>query len=249
MSTKNKSEITIEKDKTVEDLLKIQREDMEKMYARPMVEGGRHIYKALFEIQKVIHNAIKDSENKYHNSSYASLNAVLEAVKGPANDHGILINHRSGKDVFGQYEQTKLIHVESGEYVESRVYFEIENKNMQGVKGAITYARRADLEQMFCIASDDDDGNSTVNPREMADTQETQSGGDDFYSYVIPFGKYKGKSFMDISLSDAENYGAFLIRSAGDKGLNKQAKTFISMVSSRMGIEKNTYNNENDVRM
>jgi hypothetical protein len=119
----------------------------------------KNISKALLEAQKKIENATKDGKNPHFKSKYATLESVLDAVKTIANECGVVIVQGNESDQFGQYVGTKLIHGESGECIESKVYLVLDKNNMQGLGSAITYARRYGLAAMFAIGQDDDDGN------------------------------------------------------------------------------------------
>lgn len=118
----------------------------------------KNIAKALLDAQKKIENATKDAKNPHFRNNYATLESVLEAVKGVANGVGIVIVQTGGKDQEGHFIETKLLH-ESGEEIASKVYLVLDKMNMQGLGSAITYARRYSLAALFAIGQDDDDGN------------------------------------------------------------------------------------------
>lgn len=123
----------------------------------------KNIIKALIETQKNIENAVKDHTNPAFKSKYATLEAVLSAVKPEANKNGLVIVQTAGKDAEGHYVETKLYH-ESGESFESRVYLVLDKATMQGLGSAITYGRRYGLAAIFAIGQEDDDGNAASQP-------------------------------------------------------------------------------------
>jgi hypothetical protein len=116
----------------------------------------KSIVKALLEAQKKIENARKNANNPHFKSRYATLEAVLDAVKGELNQNGIIIAQTCGKDPEGHFVETKLIH-ESGESLESRIYLVLERQTMQGYGSALTYGRRLSLASLVALGAEEDD--------------------------------------------------------------------------------------------
>lgn len=71
--------------------------------------------------------------------------------------------------------------------------------------------------------------------KRSSNTQTTHVAGG---SYVVQFGKYKGKAFDSIPLLEAHNYAGYLLESAGRDGkpLSKLADEFISAVNARQPL-------------
>lgn len=120
------------------------------------------VSQALLVAQKKIKNAKKDSKNPHFKNVYSSLESVLDAVKEAANSSGILLVQTNDKDEKGHYVLTRLIHAESGESIDSRLYLLIAKNDMQGLGSALTYARRYELMSMFGITGEDDDANAST---------------------------------------------------------------------------------------
>lgn len=118
----------------------------------------KDLVNALLRIQKTIQNASKDSKNPHFKSTYASLESVLDAIREPAIENGVLFIQTSGKDAEGHFLETRLIH-NTGQEIVSKLYLLIDKLNMQGLGSAITYARRYSLTSIFGIGQEDDDGN------------------------------------------------------------------------------------------
>jgi hypothetical protein len=116
----------------------------------------KNIVKALLEAQKKIENARKNANNPHFKSRYATLEAVLDAVKVELNQNGIVIAQTCGKDPEGHFVETKLIH-ESGEQIESRIYLVLERQTMQGFGSALTYGRRLGLASLVALGAEEDD--------------------------------------------------------------------------------------------
>lgn len=122
------------------------------------------IHKKLLEFQKKGITLKKDGVNPHFRSSYVTLNEVLDKVKGPLNEAGIVIvqavdtvDGPMGEQVAGL--RTALVDTEDDTHVNSFVPF-VNTPDMQKLGGAITYARRYALIAMLGLEDEDDDGNT-----------------------------------------------------------------------------------------
>ena len=120
------------------------------------------IYESLLKLQSELPKAINDSNNPAWKSKYISLQQLLNLVTTTIHKNGFCIITKSGKDEFGHFCETMLVH-STGEAIASRQYLELGSKvNMQGIGAANTYARRTGLMQLLGITSydqNDDDAN------------------------------------------------------------------------------------------
>lgn len=126
---------------------------------------------AFIKAQSQMGKAVKKTDNPYHDSKYADLETVLDAVTGVFNDNGFALMQVGGADETGKFVLTKLIHT-SGTSFESKVYLidqipDKKNKtcwplDMQQMGSAITYAKRFGVQALTGLATEDDDGNSTM---------------------------------------------------------------------------------------
>lgn len=116
--------------------------------------------KALLQAQKGIQAVEKDSANPHFKSRYASLTAVLQAVKDPLNEAGLLITQSVGSadGNGGLIVTTRLTHAESSEWIETSVPIPLEQHTAQKVGSASTYGRRYGLTSLLGLAEADDDG-------------------------------------------------------------------------------------------
>lgn len=121
------------------------------------------IYKKLLEFQKLGISIKKNSVNPHFKNEYADLNEVLDKVKNPLNDLGIVIIQRPMQNALGGYLETILHDTEDETQVESETPFE-NVTDMQKLGGAITYAKRYSLVAMLALEDDDDDGNKASTP-------------------------------------------------------------------------------------
>jgi len=121
------------------------------------------IAKALAAAQREIGVAVKDATNPHFRTKYADLQAVDEACRPALSKHGIAISQgTSYLDGFVAVT-TRLMHAESGEYIESTLHIAPGKHDAQGVGSAITYARRFGLSALAAVpAGVDDDGEAAV---------------------------------------------------------------------------------------
>lgn len=124
------------------------------------------IHKKLLEFQKLGITLKKDGTNPHFRSSYVTLNEVLEKVKKPLNDMGIVIIQSPNKEgLWTKLLDTETvksakngeIEVKEVDWVESFTPF-VGATDMQKLGGAITYARRYSLISMLGLEDEDDDG-------------------------------------------------------------------------------------------
>ena len=120
------------------------------------------IAKALLAAQKEIGVAIKGSENPYFKSSYADLQVVIESVKEPLNNNGIVFLQAVDGSDNGPQVITTLLH-ESGQWMCSatRVFCAKPN-DPQAFGSGITYSKRYALQAILGLPTADDDGNAAA---------------------------------------------------------------------------------------
>ena len=121
---------------------------------------------ALLKAQKAISAVKKDSKNPHLKNNYASIEAVIEAVKHALNENDIVFIQPLDKVGQSTVVTTRLIHV-SGEYLESCLLLSLpkdkdghDKTDPQSVGSAITYARRYSLCSLLGLSQEDDDGNA-----------------------------------------------------------------------------------------
>lgn len=136
-----------------------------------------NLTKALLKAQSQMGAAKKDAKNPFFKSSYADLPTVMEVVKGPLNEAGIVVlqpaSHQDGKN----FITTTLIHGESGEWMSSETEVVSAKANdPQAFGAAQTYARRFGLQAMLFIPAEDDDGNTAAG-RTTKTTQQAKTTG------------------------------------------------------------------------
>lgn len=139
-------------------------------------ESIKNLTKALLQAQMKMGAAVKGSKNPFFKSNYADLPTVMEVVKEPLNESGILILqpplHRDGKN----FIETSLFHAETGEFMTCEIeVICVKQNDPQAFGAAQTYARRFSLQAMGFIPSLDDDGNTASNRTPPTYTKPTPS--------------------------------------------------------------------------
>ncbi len=122
--------------------------------------------KALLSVQAQLQPALKDAENSFTKSSYATLNSVMDTCREALLANGILITQFPVPAENGHLGlATKLIHAESGQWHSSLAVVPLPKADPQGYGSAQTYARRYALCAMLGIVTEDDDGESAKIPQ------------------------------------------------------------------------------------
>lgn len=135
------------------------------------------VAKALIAAQKQMTFAAADKENKHLKSKYADLASVIEAVKKPLNDNGLLFIQSPGMLEGKEYAlmlTTKIIHVESGEWVENTSVIPLAKSDPQGYGSALTYARRYNLSALVGLYNEDDDAQIATDRQRKAESEGTE---------------------------------------------------------------------------
>ena len=133
-------------------------------------EKKETVYTQLLEFQKQNIVLKKDATNPHYKNSYTSINAVLEAVKNPLNELGIVIIQTPTLSGL----KTRLIHVASETWIEGDLEF-TQKSDAQKIGSNITYNRRYSLITMLGLEDEDDDGNkASSKPAQKNNLQEDE---------------------------------------------------------------------------
>lgn len=125
------------------------------------METKKDIFTKLLEFQKKGISIVKGNQNPHFKNKYADMNEVLNKVREPLNELGVLIiqepstHNNLGQNIVSL--RTRLYDTESETSVESHTPL-INTTDMQKLGGAITYARRYSLIAMLGLEDEDDDG-------------------------------------------------------------------------------------------
>lgn len=125
-------------------------------------ESLKNIGAALLQFNKAVDKISKSAENPFFKSSYAPLPEILEAIKNPLLDNGLVVMQFPK----GQNElETLILHPESGEWMSESYFMKPAKEDPQGYGSVITYQRRYALGAILGLNIDeDDDGNKASQP-------------------------------------------------------------------------------------
>lgn len=123
------------------------------------------IYQKLLDFQKKDISIKKDGKNPHFKSSYATLNEVLDKVKKPLNEAGVLILQLPEKEGL----RTILRDVSDETQVECFMPY-VETTTPQKLGSCNTYNRRYSLVTLLGLEDEDDDGNVASTPTKKANT-------------------------------------------------------------------------------
>lgn len=118
-----------------------------------------NIHTKLLAFQKLNISVIKDGKNPHFKSKYATLNEVLDKVKKPLNDLGVVIIFSPDSEGL----KTSLYDTESGTEVSSFMKY-VDCGNAQKLLSCNTYFRRGSLVSLLGLEDEDDDGNIASAP-------------------------------------------------------------------------------------
>lgn len=130
---------------------------------------SKEFLKALSDLQASITSIVKNADNPYFKSKYTDLNAIFEEVKPKIAEAGFILIQTVEDD----YLHSRLIHIETGEKIESHMKLMTVDPNMQQLGSAITYARRYSILPMLNIECEDDDGNTASGKKVSFEDLET----------------------------------------------------------------------------
>ena len=130
------------------------------MFTETCSQEITELAKALLNVQRQLHPAIKDAKNPFTKSNYATLNSVMESCRDALLTNGIWLCQYpvpvDAQNCLGL--MTKLTHAETGQWQSSLAVVPLPKTDPQGMGSAITYARRYALTAMLGMVTEDDDG-------------------------------------------------------------------------------------------
>lgn len=119
----------------------------------------KEIALALVNFHKEVGVIKKNATNPFLKNKYADLPDILEAVRDPLNNNGLVITHFPE---CGNMLTTKLMHT-SGEWMQATFEMQLIAQNPQAQGSGITYARRYAVASILSLTIDeDDDGNAAA---------------------------------------------------------------------------------------
>jgi hypothetical protein len=118
---------------------------------------------ALHKVQGRISGVKRDSTNPHFKNRYASLEAVIDAIRPALQENDLIVTQAPGRFTeSGCIEITTTISHISGQSMNTRFEVPLSKKDAQGAGSAITYGCRYSLMAMFMIPPTDDDGEGSI---------------------------------------------------------------------------------------
>jgi uncharacterized protein YfkK (UPF0435 family) len=125
-----------------------------------------NISKKLFEIQKECNGVKKNVANSFYKNKYPDLKQIYDLVRDLCTAHSILLQQGyaplTDPSEYDVIIVTRLVDVESGEWMEYHYRSVPKEKSHQGQGIASTYGKRYALLGIFCIPTLDDDGEGAM---------------------------------------------------------------------------------------
>lgn len=130
----------------------------------------KNLITALVKFQKDVPTIPKNKINPFFGSKYAELSTVIDTCSPSLNNNGLAVIQSFKSENNRNMLVTILCH-ESGETLDSCIYLP-EISDAQKLTAAVTYLRRtAYLSIVGLVADEDDDGNSTSNVSNSAQSK------------------------------------------------------------------------------
>lgn len=123
-------------------------------------DNTTELYKALAGFHKHFTTVEKDAENPFHESSYASLSQILNVIRPILNEQGLVLVQLpiNGMEKHSICIKTRLIHVETGQFLESNSISLIPPKlEAQGYGSLMTYLKRYQITSLLGLSFSEDD--------------------------------------------------------------------------------------------
>jgi len=118
----------------------------------------KELAKALINVQRSLQPALKDRENTFAKSRYATFNSVMDSCREALLTNGIWMSQYPVPAEPGHLGLvTKLTHAESGQWQSSLLVMPLPKSDPQGYGSGLTYARRYTLSAMLGMVTEDDD--------------------------------------------------------------------------------------------
>lgn len=121
---------------------------------------------AMIQVQQTLSPALKDAENTFTNSRYATLHSVMNACRDALLEQGIWLTQYPVSVEANQLGLvTKIVHAETGQWQASLLTMPLPKNDPQGYGSAMTYARRYGLSALVGIVTESDDDGEMASPQ------------------------------------------------------------------------------------
>ena len=127
----------------------------------------KELYAAMAEAINSMGDPIKNAQNSHFKNKYADLTQVRDCLEVPLQENGLMVVQFLDPGAMGiggtetdNILVTRLVHLETGQHLDSRIILRCPDNKPQSLGSAITYMRRYALKAMFGMVDVDDDGNA-----------------------------------------------------------------------------------------
>ena len=185
-------------------------------------DSTKTLWGAIYNVQSKIAHVRTDSRNPHFNSTFASLEAVLDALKPlwiaeglSATQELVLVDLRTTvkTTVFHHSSETMAVFYHTADNPKH---------DLNGCGGSFTYGRRMALKGIFGLAEVDDDGaygsglDKKVQAKKEASKTDSQASADPG-DYIIPFGKFKDQTVRDADAHKLKDWVTWIRSQAESK--------------------------------
>lgn len=123
----------------------------------------KNLFQAFHKAQSSLRAVHKDARNPFFESSYATLENVIDTAKPELMENGLSFTQAPGSLTDNAITVTTMIMHTSGEWMKSDFDMPITKRDPQSTGSAITYACRYALMAILGLPATDDDAESTSN--------------------------------------------------------------------------------------
>ena len=146
---------------------------------------AKELAEALIAAQSAFASPKKKAQNPFFNTSYADLEACIDAVIDALHANGIALIQHTGEHDKGVVVSTVFLHKSGALYEAGSIFVPAAQNTAQAFGSALTYARRYSLMAACGIAPEDDDGNAASRQASKFEKVKTTIGEDNAWATVI----------------------------------------------------------------
>jgi hypothetical protein len=198
----------------------------------------KELHEALLKVQQELKTIKTDAKGNFGN--YASLEQVLDSVEPTLHKHGLLLLQLGTAGEAQNFLTTSVIHVETGQEINSTFMLTPDKPGPQGFGAATTYFRRYSILALLGKATGEDpDSHVSAAPKSSSHTSAASKlhsslegivegeGPEQILNKLIPVmkNKYGGKYYREVPLDDL--LGSVRWMKSNIKNLNKWQEEFL----------------------
>lgn len=169
----------------------------------------------------------KNAVNPHHKNKYANIEAIIDACSPELEKQGLMFMQTLDDEGIEPGQVliiTRIIHIETNQWVESRLKITAKAATPQDLGGAVTYARRYSLVTILGLTPEDDDANAAqgLNQRQSQSQQRQQQ----------QSSKPKEPTSEELAKNNAKVVGNKIIEFQKQHGLSNEEVLFVGGINS-----------------